>query len=358
MESTYERALNGLIELWLDIYDDREYLIQEKVYQACQLQPHIMAALREPSLWVTTLIESSLDKVAFSIIYTLIPIEVRHHPMLQAEIKQDRETNLFLFFLNWLLELAATTNMVLGITLAEAERWLEQSFERMVTQLSLNQMLSKPTTEKILHWYTLHTLSESFPLYPGSVAGADRKLRVVLRERMRLHSGNICVYENDLRAALWDCWNSDVIVTELFRILHNKSDREKVELLEQLADGEEPKLLRNILLESLHKVVGNLADIHQEIRNLQTQGRELPLTEEILSVLPARHEQYESALDNFLDMITKRGVDISRLDTRDLELLSDELNRRKYSITRKEYYGEKENQRKQQLKYLGKRLKS
>ena len=82
------------------------------------------------------------------------------------------------------------------------------------------------------------------------------------------------------------------------------------------------------------------------------------MTEDMPAPLPAKQEQYENALDNFLDMMIERGVKISRLDTRDLELLTDELSRLRYGTTRKEYYGEKENQRKQQLKYLAKRLKS
>ena len=76
------------------------------------------------------------------------------------------------------------------------------------------------------------------------------------------------------------------------------------------------------------------------------------------STLEARPDQYENALDNFLDMLAEHSVDINRLDTRELDLLSDELNRLGYGMTRKEYYGDRENQRKQQLKYLAKRFRS
>ncbi len=48
MESTRERALRGLIELWADVYSTEMYFIQGKRFTASQLKTHVKAALAEP----------------------------------------------------------------------------------------------------------------------------------------------------------------------------------------------------------------------------------------------------------------------------------------------------------------------
>lgn len=358
MESTQERNLNGLIELWVDIYSTEEYCVQGKAFTTRQLKPYVKAAFSEPCPSVYSILEADPQKAEACAIYVRIPARVRRNVIVQNLIRKELKDNEFLFLFDRLVYLAAGLNIILGITFVEAERRLKQSFKRMLSRITLRQLLSEPSENDIPSEFLVHTWLSSLPLPPASIAGANIRLRYVLRQQLKTFSSDMRCYEQDVKAALWECWNGRHI-DECLKMLHKQGNTtEQMAKFYRILHGQEPTLLRSILLRMLRKTIEEIPEIHQEIRRLQTLDRELPLTEETLATLPPKHNQYETALDNLLDLLSLRKVDISHLDTRSLNLLNEELNRDKFGMSRRQYYGQDEDRIKQQFKRLSDKLKA
>lgn len=327
---TKQKAVDGLVEFFEDIRcicGKREGSLEGKLYMKNYLLKSDLLASISPI------------EVQYFANYADIPIEPRRSGLNKIFFKfaaeyADLELRL-LYYVMWRINE--------GLTVAEVKQELEQYFGSELAN--------------VLPWESLEF--DKFPslaLYPGSIAGANARLRNVLNQRSVKQGKDKSDYEQDLSVVLWEC--SEGKHLEEFRKSCNSKGNFTEEAASKLFKGEENEKLRGIILRILRKTIEDLPDIRQDIRNLRAQGKEVMLTDEMLSALPARHEQYENAIDNFLDMITERGIEISRLDARDLDLLNDELSRLESGYTRREYYGDKENQRKQQLKYLAKRLKT
>lgn len=348
MESTQERVVSDLIELWADVYSTEIYFVQGKRFTARQLKPYVKAALAEPGSSVQAFFETSPEIARACATYADLPTGLRKIILILA--RKEIEDKLYLF--KRLFHLFAVLYITGRITAAETERRLEQSFKHVLDRITLKELLNKPDESN------LHTLLEALPLFPGSIAGADRRLKSVLVSHCKEVSEPITYYEQDLKAALWNCWKVKH-VDEAIKMLSKQGDpTEKMSMLRRIMDGQEPQLLRTMLLRMLRKTIEELPDIHQEIRSLRTPDREVPLTEETLAALPPKHNQYETAFDNLLDMLSQRKVDISRLDTRSLNLLNKELNRIKFGMSRRQYYGQDEDRIKQQFKRLSDKLKT
>ena len=65
----------------------------------------------------------------------------------------------------------------------------------------------------------------------------------------------------------------------------------------------------------LRKTVEDLPDIHQEVRKLETKGREIPLTEEVLATVPSKHD----GLVELSPADLLKHIDISRDNTSEAE---------------------------------------
>lgn len=122
MESTQERVVNGLIELWADVYSTETYFIKGKQFTACQLKPYVKAALVEPDSSVHKIIESDANKADACIKYDRISARVRHNRLVPNLIRKELRDNEFLRFFNGAFYLAAVLHVSFGITSAEAER--------------------------------------------------------------------------------------------------------------------------------------------------------------------------------------------------------------------------------------------
>ena len=273
-------AIDGLVEIWADTFRNKKYFIQGKAVTAYELKPYVKAALAKPSPHIHNFFETSPEMAPACITYAKLPTEWRAISLVLAG--KDIEDKIYIFK-DYFYGMAVLY-ITFGITAAEAERWLEQSFERVLSHITLRELLNKPPESN------LHTWLEALPLFPGSIAGADRRLKSVLVSRRNEVSEVITYYEQDLKIALWNCWNGSHI-DECVKILQKQGDiRQQMATLRRILDGEEPELVRIMMLSMLRKTIGDLPDIRQDIRNLEAQGREIPLTEEVLATVPSRHD--------------------------------------------------------------------
>ena len=272
MESTQERVVNGLIELWADVYSTETYSIKGKQFTVGQLKSYVKAALAEPGSSVQGVFEASPEIARACATYADLPTGLRKIILILA--RKEIEDKLYL--LKRLFHLFAVLYITGGITAAETERRLEQSFKHVVDRITLKELLNKPDESN------LHTLLEALPLFPGSIAGADKRLKSVLVSHLKevseattYYDQNLTYYEQDLKVALWNCWKGKH-VDEAIKMLSKQGDpTEKMSMLRRIMDGQEPQLLRTMLLRMLHKTIEELDDVRQEMRDLEPRGAEL-----------------------------------------------------------------------------------
>jgi hypothetical protein len=261
MESTRERALGGLIELWADVYKTETYSIKGKQFTAGQLKPYVKAALAEPGSSVQGFFEASPEIARACATYADLPTGLRKIILILA--RKEIEDKLYL--LKRLFHLFAVLYITGGITAAETERRLEQSFKHVVDRITLKELLNKPAESN------LHTLLEALPLFPGSIAGADKHLNRVLVSHCKEVSGATTYYEQDLKVALWNCWKGKH-VDEAIKMLSKQGDpTERMSTLRRILDGEEPELLRRMLLATLRQTMEDLPDIADIIKDRRNQ---------------------------------------------------------------------------------------
>jgi len=275
-----QEALTGLVELWADIFSQEIYNFDGKELTTYKLKPYITAALKDPGSLLNNFAESYPELAMGCTVYKELPSELR--PAILLLCGKEMKYNLICY--EKILALAAIVNMVIGITFDEFEQRFNKSFKCELTRITLDELLSKPRESN------LHTLLEALPLFPGSIAGADRRLKSVLVSRRNELSEMTTYYEQDLKIALWDCWNGSHI-DECLKILRQQGDiRQQMATLQRIMDGQEPELLRIMMLSMLRTAIEDLPDIHQDLRKLETQGREIPLAEEVLATVPSRHD--------------------------------------------------------------------
>ena len=369
-----QRVIDGLLDLWEDIY-----FVQGKRSEASQLRSSVQAALAEPGSFIHKLIEEAPGQAQFYLNYTRSPISVRRK-IIEQNLTNQSFQDVF-SHLDYGIRFFAIVYQREGLTAIEAERRIEHAFEHELKKITLNDLLNKPPARERLHRVEevdMHYIMSRLALLPGTVAGASNRLRCILMQRLKTSRGD--TYEQDLKIALWKSSKGSHL-DEVIKMMREQGDIEaQLDFIIRILDGEKEarKLMRTTLLRILRMTIEELPDIEDNLsdqrkqeeylRKLNSQKRN---QDEPLASIYIRDEaaleriedksgelyQYEDARGNILDMVIEKGVPIRRLDNRGLELLIDELARLKYGKTRKEYYGYKENQVKQQLKYLAKKLK-
>jgi len=340
------QAIEDLIQLWVDLS-----CIRGEASLAYQLKPYLIRALSEPGDSVHRLIEASPALKSFLAGYIHQPIQLRHR--LTSEILSNDVCRQALdIFRNGMTNLAVM-NQRLGITFAEAERRIAWSFEHELSSVTLGELLGRlrEPPDKI----DVHALLCNLGLAPGSIAGADKRLRGVLTQRMKTFSGNVPYYEQDLKATLWECSKSKQLAYELGDLIKREGDLlAQIRMLLRMAQRQERQPVRSILVKVLRRIILAFPDVHQEVKTAKQGDRVVPLTEEMQAVLPA--PQSEGIQDNILDMLAERGIDIEHLDNKELSLLAQELDRMRLGKTRKEYYKQNKNKMEQRFKHLCSKL--
>lgn len=382
--STQEKALNGLIDLWADVYSTERYFIQGKSFKAGQLKPHVKAALAEPDSSILKVIEAEPEKAAACIEYGSIPMRVRRNTIIQNLIRKELRDNEFLYFFDGAFYLAAVLHISFGITFAEAEKRMKQSFGLILSRMTLKQLLSEPSENDIPSEFRLHTWLSSLPLSAGSIAGANVRLRRVLEQRFKIFSGDTRHYEQDLKIALLDCWNGSH-VDACVKLLRDQGDTtQQMATFKRILDGQEPKLLRTMLLAMLRKTIEEETDIADEIKerrrqeeylaNLNKQRRkdDEPLSgfivrdESVLENIEAKEDRLTEKLtyEGAIELLRHEGInkdDLTEKDWRCIFQLTDAVNEgaeiaSKKGLSLNAYFGDDSAATRKQLSRLRKRI--
>jgi hypothetical protein len=260
--STQDKAIEGLIAFWEDIY-----FVQGKEYVAARLKSGIENALQEISPLFFSLAEGFAK-------YKNYPIETRRD-LLRKDLEQKPNQLIVEFLKRWLYYTARGCNEA-GRTEAE------------MAQLYINyvkDVLSSITLKDLLY--------EGLRLSTSSVAGADKRLEVILDKRFKDS------YEQDLKITLWDLVYPSLqsLAGGLFspEVKENrhanrawdkfiegmppKTPEEQVALLLRIYKNREPKLNRTIQLSVIRGMIADLPDIHEEVKLLNTHNIEQPMPE-------------------------------------------------------------------------------
>jgi hypothetical protein len=250
-----------------------------------------------------------------------------------------------------------------GITGAELWREANAQFEKALADITLAEFMGTTgNTQDLLSGDSdfgdmVRSALSNIGLKPGTVAGRDGSLHDVLSNRARIpafdhlepNERDIKLYELDLKAALWEISKGKAWEVLLESIRAQTSDRNQQLLwLVRLINGEEPGFARIALIRALRQAVSQLPDIAKQIKASESKYKV-----EVSEVMPIESRTEDEPTDNIISLFLEQGVDIRKLNTRQLNILNDLLNRIKFGITQKEYYGkdsEKGKQREKRLK--------
>lgn len=336
-------AIEGLIQLWVDI----SYILG-KASTADELKPYVQQALAEPGSSVHRLVAPAEEGFRD---YILQPRQVRLRRI--GEFLSDEALRQALGIFQDGMCYVGTMNKMIGITFAEAERQICLAFEYELSNIKLGELLGK--IGELPSKVGIHSLLCNLGLTPGAVAGADKRLKTVLTQRVKMFSGKMSYYEQDLKVALWDCSQTKRLGDEFNKMLDEQGGTmEQIQMLLRIVQRQKTGLVRGIFLRVLRKTIQELPDIHQEIRKAKQGERQIPFTQEMLLILPA--QQPENTQDDILHMLTQRGVDVTRLNAEELNLLAEEQERLRLGRTRKEYYGPSEGKIKKRFSRLSNKL--
>ena len=342
-----EKTIDAAIKFWRDVCH-----IRGERHIAERLEPYIKEALAEPGSALHRFIVGSPKHIDFYLDYASKSESARLKMLRQS--RKNKGFNDAAWFLISGMQLIAEAYKEEGLSATEQERRVEKAFAEELSNISLKELISRPREGRKWLRIDMRSLLSSLRLPPGSVAGKDRRLKWILDGRLMSKIDGISLYEQDLKAALWEV-SKGKHLDEFTKMLAARGDTAKqLATLRRIFSGQERKLVRATLIRTLRKTIEELDDIRQEMRNLERRYAEVTLDED---VVPIEVPEYRNAQEAFLSMIEGR-VDIGRLDTRSLNLLTDELNRIRLGMTRKKYYGKNEEDRiKQQFKRLCDRLR-
>jgi hypothetical protein len=124
----------------------------------------------------------------------------------------------------------------------------------------------------------------------------------------------VTYYEQDAKTALWECWKGKH-VDEAMKMLSKQGDpTERMATLQRIMDGQEPELLRTMMLSMLRKTIEDLPDISEQLqekrrtydraKKIEAEERRLQgtnavrdtllspvrMTEEVLATVPSKHD--------------------------------------------------------------------
>ncbi len=263
------KAIEGFTELLSDI----RFVCGKADVAENRLYAETFIIIAYPGLFV----DASPDEIQSYVNYANSPVEQRREllgELLMCAVPQIMDIALRVVF-RGLSDIVSG-----GTTLAELEHLLKQLFPLLPPELC-DTFLKKAREELGLN-EVLKLEPRSLDLLPGSIAGADIRLNRVLYQRSVRQNESITNYEQDLAIALLEISEGENLdeLIKMFGIPHDPA--ELIAMVREKA--------RSACLRVLRKTIGYLPDIHQEVRKLETQGRELPLTEEVLATVPSKYD--------------------------------------------------------------------
>ena len=270
MDNTVKRkVVNNFVGFWNDTL-----YVRGKPPANRQLKRYLKGKLGS-KVW--EMISTSPTDVQFFTHYTNVPADLRRKELDSFFFRFITEYNGLLEFSLSIMYLSIWC-MTEGLTLAEVRQGLETCFDSELLGMIPKELLSR------------HLSLSDFRLLPGNVAGANVRLRSVLNQRSVRQDEHRSDYEQDLSIALWECFKHKHL-DEFRKMLSNNGDpAEAATNLRRVFQEKDSQAIRGIVLRILRETIEDLPDIHQGVRKLETQGRELSLTEKVLATVPPRHD--------------------------------------------------------------------
>lgn len=354
MKDTTIQAIRGYIQLWIDLC-----FLQGNAGAANELKPHVEVSLAEPGSPLHEFIESEVQPYIQTYIqWQGQPAQLRYK-RLRAVLNQKPVRD-FAAYLSDSFFLIGKVYKNEGITGAELWREASKQFELTLEDITLAELMGTTgDVQDILSGNSdfgvmLRTALSNIGLKPGTVAGIDGSLYHVLSnrtktpafERLEPNERDVKLYEQDLKAALWEISKGKAweVLLQSIRAQTNNKD-EQVILLMRLINGEKPKLARVALIRALRQAISQLPDIAEEIKTSESKYKV-----DVPDVMPTNSQIEDEPTGNMASLLQERGVDIKKLNARQLNILNDLLHRIKYAKTQKQYYGKDEPAGKQREK--------
>lgn len=350
-----EQAIVGLINLWEDLL-----FIRGKGSAARQLKTLLQDALSEPGSYIHRLIEATPNREAWFFRYASYPVGWRRKIIGQNLSRKAIQELAWLFQRGiYYLVLGCLRG---GITAAEAERRINQQYEEALSTITLKELVK--ASDGVAYDNEIRNLLARLALSTGSIAGADKCLGVILQQRLKTFTGDTSVYEQDLKAVLWECAKGNHhLIREIVKMIEGDTPRpleEQITLIVSIFRGQEHKLVRDTLLRILRKTIADLPDIHQDVSNLKSQNNEnnevpLPGNIESLKVKPLWAQSVELSEADGREAIregfSSRGVPCDELKPREWEAIFEkhDIYRQGYEFGSKKgisissFYGEHAN---------------
>ena len=357
MNEDTTKSIRGFIQLWIDLC-----FIQGNEGAANELKPHVEASLAEPGSPLHEVIQflpSSYRQVYFGMRRQYPHVR---HTKLRALLNQE-PVRVFATHLSDSMFLLGKVYQNEGITGAELWRELNRQFEQMLGDIALAELMG--TTGDMQDALSgdsdfgtmIRAALSNIGLKPGTIAGKDGSLYNVLSSRVKKpafehlepNERDVKLYELDLKAALWEISKGKAWEVLLESIRAQTNDKnEQIILLIRLINGENPELVRTVFIRALRQAINQLPDIAREVKTLESKYKVVPLCDDE----KPRDGGGDEPTSNMASLFQERGVDISKLNTRQLNTLNDLLHRIKYGKTQKQYYSKDEPAGKQREKRL------
>ncbi len=380
---TQEKAINGAIALWEDIY-----FVQGKGAMARQIKPLIQEAFREPGSFIHRFMEVAPDKAEWYIRYanysspgfrgkikriTGISIGQRRKIIGQNLTKKSHQ-QLARLFKHGMYTLAVVCHNM-GISAAEAERRINQQYENALSDITLKELVK--ADDSATYENEIRNIMNKLGLSTGSVAGSDKRLSAILSHRFKTFipfiDKKMSLYEQDLKAAMWECAKGNHhLQYETLKMIEGDPPRpleEQIALIVRIFRCQEPKLMRNTLLRIMRKTIADLPDVSeqlQEKRRAYHKAQRLEAEEIRLQGANAVRDIFLAPsrnavmTDNNTEEANKPAElrdGLRLLKPRELDLYYGELQRMEAGMTREEYYKSTKQAEKvkQKMKYLTKK---
>jgi hypothetical protein len=332
MKQKEQKAIDGLIELWSDMY-----AVCGKADKASQLKLNLKPILKKSGSLVHDLIGSSPEELKFYIEYADTPKEIRREKMEQFLTTFARitiECCLYILMLGTVY--AAIWSISEGLSFKEVETLLKQILGQELSDTILGEMSTKLKDKGILVKSTVRLSPSGLGLSPSSVAGANARLKNVLEERLKQLGQNRSDYQQDLSIALWECIRGENL-NEFVAAL-GEDITKQAEALKQIMGGKQDKLVRSTLLRIVRMAVEDLPDINQEIKDMGRGDKTIPLPDDIdstkISTLWPQNPELsqEEGRQAIIEALAHRGIEYTDLTPQQWEEIFE-----KYDLIRKGY---------------------
>jgi len=362
MKKEEQKAVDGLIELWSDMF-----ALCGKADKAAQLKPVLK---KNSKLLVDKLIENSPEELKFYIRYAANPKETRMEMLEQfqtAFATRAIEARLYIAILS--IFYAGVWFGFEGFSLESFEAQLKQSLGQELSDTILGEMMEGLKDKGISVDSAFRLSPAGSGLSPGSLAGANARLKSVLEQRLRKISQNRSDYQQDLSIALWECVrgeNSNEFIAAL-----GKDITEQAEAFKQIMGGNQDDLVRSTLLRIIRMAIEDLPDIHQEIRDMKRGDKTIPIPENIDSIIPSplwsqvSELSLEEGRQAIIDALASKGIEYNDLTPQQWEEIFEKHNliRNGYEFSSKKgvsissFYGEAAHAKEQKWSRTKKKIK-